>query len=189
MYNCLLNQIVPDTMKKLFTLVLTILTSVSLALAIHVYTSWKIMEDDYVIRFKTDKANGTMKGLEGQILFDEQNLDKSNIKVSVDVNTIATGIWLKNNHAKAKSFFDSESYPKIYFSSTHFQKSGSGYIVEGDLKIKDTTKRIQIPFSFHSNQNKGEFSGSFQINRTDYGLLKNGVGELVNIDIKLPVSQ
>jgi len=174
-------------MKKVLILTLTLLAFASFALAIHVYTTWKIVADEYVIRFKTDKANGTMKGLEGQIVFDEHNLSQSNIQVSVDVNTIATGIWLKNNHAKAKNFFDSKSYPKIYFSSRHFQKSDTGYVVEGDLTIKDITKRVQIPFTFNTHAQGGEFVGHFQINRTDYGLIKNGVGEVVAIDIKLPV--
>lgn len=153
------------------------------------YTQWKIQEDDYVIAFDTEKANGKIKGLEGKIIFDEQKLAEADIDVSVDVNTIATGVWLKNNHAKAEDFFNVEKYPKIYFKSKSFTKNSTGYLVEGTLKIKDVSKLVQIPFTFDENNGAGIFEGSFQINRKDYNLIKNGVGENVKISIKLPVSK
>lgn len=153
------------------------------------YTLWKIQEDDYAVEFSTEKASGKIKGLEGKILFDEQKLSASDIDVSVDVNTIATGMWLKNNHAKAEDFFNVEKYPKIYFKSKSFKKTNTGYLVDGNLQIKDKTKAIQIPFTFNEQGGKGMFTGSFEINRTDYNLIKNGVGEIVKINIKLPVTK
>ncbi|WDF69569.1 YceI family protein [Sphingobacterium oryzagri] len=153
------------------------------------YAQWKIQEDDYVIAFETEKASGKIKGLEGNIVFDPQKPAAAAIDVRVDVNTLATGIWLKNNHAKAEDFFNVEKYPKIHFKSKSVKKAASGYLVDGTLTIKDVSKPVQIPFTFTEKGGSGLFEGTFDINRKDYNLIKNGVGEVVKIAIKLPVTQ
>lgn len=176
-------------MKKNISATLLLLAILLSAFGTAYYAVWKIQEDDYVILFDTDKASGKIKGLQGKIVFDEQHVDAAQIDVSVDVNTIATGVWLKNNHAKAEDFFNVEKYPKISFKSKSFKKTASGYLVTGDLQIKNVSKAVQIPFTFHEEGNQGTFEGAFQINRTDYNLIKKGVGEVVKIAIKLPVSK
>ncbi|WP_437922352.1 YceI family protein [Sphingobacterium sp. LRF_L2] len=175
-------------MKKTISILVLSLVLILSSFTISWYTLWKIQENDYVIKFETSKASGTIKGLEGKILFDKQQLSTADIDVSVDVNTIATGIWLKNNHAKAEDFLNAEKFPKIHFKSKSFKKTSAGFEVDGTLRIKDVAKQVQIPFSFDENSNKAVFKGDFEINRKDYNLDKSGIGEIIKIQIKLPVS-
>ena len=150
-------------------------------------TSWNIQQDDYIISFETQKVTGKIKGLEGKILFDENKLQESEIDVSVDVNTIATGFWLKNNHAKSENFLNAEKHPKITFKSQDFKKTSAGYLVLGTLQIKGISKEISIPFTFDREGTKGTFQGNFDINRTDFNLIKNGIGTILHVKIRLPV--
>ena len=102
-------------MKKLS--ILLIITSLTLsAYAAMLLTNWQITDEAYAITFKTKGVKGSFKGLKGTIHFAEDNPAQSGFDVTVDVNTIDTGIGLKNKHALADDFFDAEHYPLIHFS-------------------------------------------------------------------------
>src|SRR5690606_28340669 len=79
---------------------------------------WQVKENDYSIKFSTKGASGTLTGLKGTIDFDLANLANSRFDVTVDVNTIDTGLGLKDKHAKAENFLDVENYPTIRFASS-----------------------------------------------------------------------
>ncbi|GGH17158.1 YceI family protein [Sphingobacterium alkalisoli] len=158
--------------------------------AMYALIDWKIMDNDYVIKFETKKASGTISGLKGVLHFDPDNLAGANMDVTVDVNTLDLGNGLKTKHAKADDFFDVEQYPTIHFKSTGFKKVSSGYQVDGNLTLKSTTKPISILFTFESKASVPTFLGAFELNRTDYGLTgKGSVGEILKLNIKVPVSK
>lgn len=79
-------------------------------------------------------------------------------------------------HLLSPDFFDAERYPAITFESTAIRRDGDQLVVEGELTIKGTTKRIEA---------RGEISGPVvdisdteklgiyletKVDRTDYGL-------------------
>ena len=67
-------------------------------------------------------------------------------------------------------------YPKIILKSVSFKhKSGSNYVGQFNLTIKDKTKQVEIPFTY----NDGSFKGQFKLNRRDYGV---GGGSLIMSD-------
>jgi polyisoprenoid-binding protein YceI len=151
--------------------------------------SWKIASG-YVVKFSTEDANGEFEEISGSINFDEQNLASSKFNIAVQVESIATGFFLKNSHARGSDWFDAEKYPTINFVSTKVEKSGDGYTVYGNLTMHGITKQIQIPFTFSSNK----FTGSFSVNRMDYqigtmeGMSKN-VGNKVDLYVSVPVTR
>ncbi len=152
-------------------------------------TSWQVKEDSYSVKFDTKGASGIMKGFKGTINFDANNLPQSNFDVSVDVNTINTGNGMKNRHAKGEDFFNAEKYPYIQFTSSKMEKTATGFIATGKLKIKETVKDVSIPFTFAGAGNEGTFKGNFEINRTDFKLERRGVGETVAIELVIPVKK
>jgi polyisoprenoid-binding protein YceI len=99
-------------------------------------------------KIQRQRVNGTTQGLKGTVNFDPMDPGKSNDDVTVDVNTLNTGNNLKNKHARAKDYFDVETYPTIRFTSDSIGKTGTGYTSTGMLTIKDVTKEIMRPFSF-----------------------------------------
>ncbi|MFB2119836.1 YceI family protein [Parapedobacter sp. 2B3] len=150
-------------------------------------SNWRVKEDEYAIKFRTKGASGTLSGLQGVIDFDTADLKSSHFDVTVAVNTIKTGIWLKNRHAKAADFLDAERYPTIRFASSAITPSKNGFVADGALTIKDVSKNVSIPFTFDHTGNEGVFRGNFELDRKDYNLEKNRVGETIQIELVVPV--
>lgn len=151
--------------------------------------SWNI-EQDHSIQFNTKKVKGEFKTFSGDIQFDNNNLDNSYFDVIIDVNSIKTGNFLKNKHAKGKDWFNTKEFPTINFSSKSIKKSASGYMVNGTLEMRGVQKEIEIPFTFSDNV----FKGSLTVNRTDYAIgkttgMSKKVGHEITIDIAVPVTQ
>ena len=165
---------------------------VSCLLLLSAFTSaylvgWQVKEDDYAVKFSTKGASGTLKGLKGTIEFDLANLANSKFDVTVDVNTISTGLGLKNRHALAADFLDAEKYPTIRFASNTVTPTENGFVATGNLTIKDVTREIAIPFTFDESGDEGVFRGQFELNRSDYNLEKKRVGEVIAVELVVPV--
>lgn len=151
--------------------------------------NWVPKEGAYAIHFDTDKASGEIGGLKGTINFDKNDIAHSFFDVTVDVNTLNTGNWLKNRHAKDDDFFDVEHYPTIHFTSSNIVAFNKAYKVTGKLTIKNITKQVDIPFIFSQSGNTGKFDGYFTIDKNDYHLVKQGVGDSVRIVLSIPVDK
>jgi len=152
-------------------------------------TAWQVKEADYDIKFSTKGASGTLTGLKGTINFDTADLANSRFDVTVDVNTINTGLGLKNKHAKAENFLDAEKYPTIRFASSTITPSSDGFVATGMLTIKDVSREVTIPFTFDDKGDEGVFRGAFELNRKDYNLEKNRIGEIIQVELVVPVNK
>ena len=117
---------------------------------------------------------GTFGNLSSTIDFDKAKLAESKITASIDVKTVDGGDPKLNAHLQAADFFDAEKFPKITFTSTSINANASGdaYVAVGTLHMKDSTKVIDLPFTFKEDGNKATFSGTMTINASDYGVMK-----------------
>lgn len=87
---------------------------------------------------------------------------------SVDVTDL-TGEWKGKflAHMKSADFFKTEEHP----TSTLVVKSDDGKVLKGDLSIMGQTHPIEVPYT----KKDGVYTGSFQFDRTKYGI-KYGSG-------------
>ncbi len=170
-------------MKKIILLLLAGILMVSAT----VFSLWK--PGDYTIKFDTQRASGTISGLKGAIDFDEGNPVASRFDVTVDLSTLDMGFGLKTKHAKQENFFHADKYPVIRFRSTDITRQGAQYLTRGELTIKGTTRPVSIPFTFTRNGSEGQFTGTFEVNRKDFNLERKGVGEVVKVELNIPVKQ
>jgi len=116
-------------------------------------------------------TGGTIGGLIANVKLDPANLASSTIEASVDVNTINTDNTLRDDHLKTDEFFDAAHYPKITLKSVSLKhKSGNNYSGKFNLTIKNKTKLIDVPFTCTDKGNAIVFSGSFKLNRLDFGV-------------------
>ncbi|MCD8538343.1 MAG: YceI family protein [Leadbetterella sp.] len=142
---------------------------------------------DYTIKFSTSKASGTIGGLEGVIDFEDPAT--SRFDVTVDLSTLDMGLGLKTKHAKQENFFDAEKYPTIRFRSSEITRQGAQYLTKGELTIKGISRPVSIPFTFTKTGSEGLFNGSFEVNRKDFNLERKGVGEVVKVELNIPVNK
>ena len=141
----------------------------------------------FVIKNFGVNTKGEFKGLKGAIQWNEENPAASTINVAVNTNTVNTGIDARDNHLKKDEYFDADKYPTLSFVSTSIAGNNGKYITSGSLTIKGTTKTISFPFTATKTANGYLFSGSFTINRRDYGIGKGSMVLSDDVDVTLKV--
>lgn len=174
-------------MKKLFLSMATLLV-LTAVFAFSLVQNWEIGKD-YSIKFTNEDASGIFKTFTGSIAFNDKDLATSKFSVNIDVASINTGNGMQNKHAKSDEWFDAAKYPQIVFTSSKITKAGAGYQATGILEMHSVKKEITIPFTFVPKGNDGIFTGTFTVNRSDYGIGKPATGSaaLVKIEVSVPV--
>lgn len=125
----------------------------------------------FVIKNMGMNVDGSLKGLKGSINFDPNNLAAAFFDVTVDVNTINTGIEKRDKHLKTSDFFDAQKFPVIHIKTVKIvSKGGGNYAATAVLTMKSTSKNIGISFTAKPGANGYLFVGSFTLNRRDYGV-------------------
>lgn len=176
-------------MKKINLPLLALFLSLTVAFTVNSAINWQIKEG-YNLKFTGTKVDGNFEKIKGTILFDENNLSNSKFDLIIDVESIATGNWLMNKHAKGDNWFDAEKYPTINFVSSKFTKTSNGYLVNGFLTMHGVKRDITIPFTFSNSI----FKGIFSVNRMDYKIgtmegMSKKVSNKINLDISIPVTK
>ena len=113
-------------------------------------------------------SNGQLSGLKGEILFDQKKLATSKFDITVDVASINTDNTKRDNHLRAADFFDAAKYPQIHIVGKPFAAGANGFVLKGNLTIKNITRPVEIPFTVSPQGTGLLFDGSFRINRLDY---------------------
>jgi polyisoprenoid-binding protein YceI len=136
-------------------------------------------------------TKGEFKGLKGDIQWNEENPAASTINVSVNAGTINTNIESRDKELKDETYFNTDKYPVISFVSTGITPNNGSYKATGSLSLKGVTKTISFPFTATKTANGYLFSGSFTINRLDYGVGKSSMvlGDDVDIALKVQAVQ
>jgi polyisoprenoid-binding protein YceI len=147
--------------------------------------------DDYVIAFDGSGAEGTFRGLSGNIVFDPDDLGSARMDVSVDAATIATGNTTKDRHARGEAWFDVEHYPKITYVATDFEPTAEGYVANGTLTLHGVSKAKPLPFTFEPSADGGTFTGRMTVDREEFGIegpwLAFTVGDEFVVKLRVPV--
>ncbi|MCC2678352.1 MAG: YceI-like family protein [Pseudobdellovibrio sp.] len=140
------------------------------------------------------KIPGKFGVFEGSIDLNEKDPTKSKIDFTVDVSSINTNVQQRDDHLRSPDFFDAKKYPKATFKSTSIKKAGKNYKLEGDLTIRDVTKKVVFDSQSLGKvadpvmkTDKYVFYGKTQINRKDFGV-NYGPNEIVGDKVMLVVS-
>jgi polyisoprenoid-binding protein YceI len=95
----------------------------------------------------TGKARGSFKEVSGVIMYEEKDITKSSVEVSIKTASIYTGNERRDAHLRSPDFFDVEKFPEMTFKSKRIEKRTGGYVAIGDLTAKGVTKEVVMPFS------------------------------------------
>ncbi len=154
---------------------------------------WKADSKMSIINFELPEGGkkGTFSNLETSINFDKKSLADSKITASIAIKTIDAGDEKLNAHLLSADFFDAEKFPKSTFTSTKIKSTDTGFLATGTLKMKDSTKVIELPFNFTEiDKNRATFTGTINIFASDYGVMKKGKGkDAVVITLVVPVTK
>jgi polyisoprenoid-binding protein YceI len=84
-------------------------------------------------------GHGQFRKVTAAVDFDEADPERSTVEAHIDASTIDTGMEARDAHLKSADCFDAGSYPELVFRSTHIERSGDGYRIQGDLTIRGET--------------------------------------------------
>ena len=164
--------------------------------ASHSYVGFSVKYMGYAM------VRGRFANFNGSIRYDENDIKKTSVSFSVDVNSIDTDNDWRDNDLKSANWFDGENHPNMEFVSQKIKETDSGFDVIGDLTIKGITKSVTInmaPASGVLTDTRGDaqvvFNGSIMINRGEFGVegknwsrVKEGltaVSQEVNIELTI----
>lgn len=146
-------------------------------------------EEQHLVSFTIKNAginvNGFFSEARASVQFDPGNLSNTSLSATIEVSSIDTGIKARDKHLKKEKYFDLENYPQIRFQSVQVTREASGYLLKGNLTIKETTLPVEIPFTIERVAEGSIFKGSFALDRRDYSVGKNHLilGDEVTVEI------
>lgn len=174
-------------MKKIFSLILICFSLTAAAQK----GNWIVK--NYTIGFKIKNAklnvSGLFGGLKSNINFDPLNPLNGSFEGTIAVNTLKTGIDMRDKHLKKAEYFDVEKYPEITIKSTSITKvKENSYSAKCNLTMKGKTKEVLLPFTVVANGKTAELKGTITLNRLDFGLGSPSVIMANNVEISITAS-
>lgn len=126
------------------------------------------------------RIRGAFNTVEGKAVVDAEDLSRTEVDITIDVDSVDTRTPDRDAHLRSADFFDVENYPTITFKSTGVDEVEEGsYIVNGDLTIRDVTRPVSVPLEMlgiDRDQNgalRAGFEGKRRIDRKDWGVTWN----------------
>ena len=141
-------------------------------------------------------TKGNFKEFSGELKFDEADLEKSQVTITVKTASIDTDNADRDKHLKSPDFLNTEAHPEMKFTSKKIvKKDGNYFSLIGDLTILETTKEVTFDCELNGvvtdpwGNTKSGFAASTTINRQDFGVkwsknLDSG-GLVVGNDVKI----
>ena len=123
---------------------------------------------------------GQFNDFSGEFSYDQNNPGAAKASVVIKTASLDSNHAERDKHLRSDDFLDTDKYPEISFKSTKFSPNGDGKgTLYGNLTLHGVTKPIAIKVS-HMGEGKDPwggyrsgFSGTAELNRSDYGVDKN----------------
>jgi polyisoprenoid-binding protein YceI len=139
-------------------------------------------------------SRGRFNKTDGSIVLDRA-AKSVKVEVTIDANSVSTGVDKLDAHLKAEDFFDTAKHPTVTFKSTGAKWNGDKLAsVDGNLTMRGITKPVTLTVtSFHCGPNpfaKKDACGAdavTSVKRSDFGMkyALPAVGDEVKIVIQV----
>ncbi len=158
--------------------------SVSSASEAAVVTLWTVDKGATTIAFATtfsgEAINGGFSAYTANIAFDPEQLDKSHVKVTIDLASVNSGDGDRDGTLKSDSFFNVAVTPKAIYEASNFTKiDATHFVAKGKLTLHGTTKPLNLPFTLNIKSGVATMSGTVDLDRTVFGV---GTGDWAKTD-------
>ncbi len=144
-------------------------------------------------------VRGAFSKLSGTMVLDDQDITKSSVEVSIDVNTVDTREPDRDKDLRSERFFDVAHFPTMTFKSRKVEQVAPGKLrVTGDLTIRGMTKEVVLevegptaPVKDPWGNQRVAVTATTKVNRQDFGVkwnakLDNG-GVVVSDDVNITI--
>jgi polyisoprenoid-binding protein YceI len=149
-----------------------------------------------VTHMTVSTVRGRFTDFDGKIVYDDKDISKSSVNVTIKVASITTDVSQRDDHLRSPAFFDAANHPEITFQSKSVEKSSKGFVAHGTLTIRGVSKDVDLPFELIGPVSTSKVkllaaNASLVINRQDFGVAWNqpfNNGFAVSNDVKIDIS-
>jgi polyisoprenoid-binding protein YceI len=144
-------------------------------------------------------VRGAFTSVKGTVQFDDKDITKSSVDVTIDVNSVDTRQPDRDKDLRSDHFFDAEHFPTITFKSKRVEQVSSGKLrITGDLTIHGITKELVLdvdgptaPVKDPWGNQRMAINATTKINRQDFGVKWNATmdngGVVVGDDVSITI--
>ncbi len=148
----------------------------------------------YASRMGFSRTIGKFEEFQGTINLNNCNISESNIYITIDTNSITSGVDEIDQQLKSRTFFDVENYPEAIFESTGITLTEKDTAeVKGNFTMLGSTHEITLEVRFNKraidpiiNRMRTGYSIKTSIQRSRWGMdqLLAFVSDDINIAIE-----
>ena len=150
--------------------------------------------DFTILHMSISKVHGRFGISDGQITWNEADITKSSVKMTIDVASVDTGVAPRDNDIKGASAFDVAQFPAATFVSTSVAKADKGLTVQGNLTLHGVTKPVTLavegpmgPAPGMGGKIHAGFSATTTISRTAFGIGTKYPSAVLGDDVQLSI--
>ena len=139
-------------------------------------------------------VHGRFGGVKGTLVFNETDITKSTVTVTIDTSTVDTGEPNRDAHLKTAAFFDVPNFPTASFTSSGVVKNGNKLTVNGNLTLHGVTLPVVLDVEGPSTPVQGMdkkphsgFTATTTLSRTAYGIGSSFPAIVVGDEVKLTI--
>ena len=147
-----------------------------------------------ILHMSLSKVHGRFAISSGQIQWNEADITKSTVNVTIDVTSVDTGVAQRDTDLKSSSLFDATQFPAATFLSTSVAKTGNGLTINGNLTLHGVTKPVVLqvegptgPVSGMGGKMHAGFSATTTISRTAFGIGTKYPAAMLGDDVQLTI--
>lgn len=167
-------------------------------------TEWKIDPAHSSAQFAVkhlgiSTVRGAFSSVKGAVQWDDQDVTKSSVDVTIDVNSVDTRVPDRDKDLRSERFFDVEHFPSMTFKSKKVEQVAPGKLkVTGDLTIRGVTKEAVLdvdgptpPVKDPWGNQRMAINATSKVNRQDFGVKWNAKldsgGVVVGDDVAITI--
>jgi polyisoprenoid-binding protein YceI len=111
--------------------------------------TWKINPAASSVKFSVKNmglpVNGHFNSVTGEVHYDGKHLEGADVKTSIEIASIDTGIGSRDHHLRGKDFFNVSQFPQAVFESSKIETQPDGsFLVIGKLTLHGVAEEIKL---------------------------------------------
>ena len=150
--------------------------------------------DFSILHMSLSHVHGHFGGIGGTIVWNDADITKSAVNITIDVSTVDTGNSGRDSDLKSGNYFDIAQYPTATFISTSITKTAKGLTVNGNLTLHGVTKPVTLdvegpsgPVSGMDHKPHAGFSATTTFKRSDFDIAPKMPTTMVGDEVQLQI--
>jgi polyisoprenoid-binding protein YceI len=150
--------------------------------------------DFSILHMALSRVHGHFGNIGGAITWNESDITKSSVNITIDVSTVDSGNSNRDNDLKSDNYFNVAQFPTATFVSTSVAKTADGLTVNGNLTLHGVTKPVTLevegpsgPVPGMDHKPHSGFSATATLKRSDFDLAPKMPVAMVGDDVKLTI--